>query len=487
MSGMKELTLTANEQKRLQVLNQVMAREVAVGDAADVLGLSERHTWRLLAGYRKEGAVAVAHGNRGKPAANAIPDSLRDQVLRLAITRYEGLNQTHFTEMLAEREGLVLARSTVRNILRAAGIASPRRRRPPRHRSRRERMPQEGMLLQLDGSHHRWLQHRGPPLVLLLAIDDATGTAPYALFREREDTIGYLNLLKTIVECHGIPAAVYTDRHAAFIHRDSKTEAARVSVALKELGVRQILAMSPEAKGRVERANGTFQDRLVSELRLAGARTLEQANEVLWEFLPRFNARFGVPAAVPQCGYRSVELGVDIESVFSFKQHRIVARDNTVSYRGRSLQLLPVPGRTSFAGSFVEVQERLDGTLVIHSRGEAVPSQDAPPRAAALRKRKDAPLSGWWKDEQAKAAHRERVLAGMQHAWKEGKRIGRPPVIERPGFPERFLAASKAMESGSLSRRQAAILLGIGYATLKRLIDARQQQEALTESLNQRP
>lgn len=481
---MRGLTLTASEQTRLQVLNQVMAREVAVGDAAKVLGLSNRHTWRLLAGYRKEGAAALAHGNRGRPAPNAIPADLRAQVVRLATTRYEGLNQTHFTELLAEREAISLARSTVRSILRDAGIASPRRRRPPRHRRRRERMPQEGMLLQLDGSHHRWLQHRGPQLVLLLAIDDATGSAPYALFREREDTVGYLTLLKKIVERHGIPSAVYTDRHAAFIHLDSRTGAAWVSVALKELGVRQILAMSPEAKGRVERANGTFQDRLVSELRLAGARTLEQANEVLWEFLPRFNARFGVPAAMPTCGYRRVDPSVDLDGVFSFKQHRVVGRDNTVTYRGRALQLLPVPNRARFAGAFVEVQERLDGSLVVYSRGEVVPTQAAPLRAAALRKREDAPLSGWWKDKQAKTDHRERVLAGMQRAWREGKRIGRPPVMERLGFPERFSAAQRSIQSGSLSRRQAAKLLGIGYATLKRLIDAHQQQEALTESLN---
>lgn len=481
---MRELTLTATEQTRLQVLNQIVAREVAVGDAAQVLGLSERHTWRLLAGYREEGAAALAHGNRGRPAANAVREALRDRVVQLARTRYEGLNQTHFTELLAEREGIYLARSTVRNFLRAAGIVSPRRRRPPRHRRRRERMPQEGMLLQLDGSHHRWLEHRGPYLVLLLAIDDATGKAPYALFREREDTVGYLTLLKEIVKRQGIPAAVYTDRHAVFIHRDSKTGAARVSVALKELGVRQILAMSPEAKGRVERANGTFQDRLVSELRLAGARTLDQANEVLEEFLPRFNARFGVPAAVPTCGYRPVGAGVDLDGVFSFKQHRTVGRDNTVNYRGRTLQLLPTSSRSTFAGAFVEVQERLDGSLVVQSRGEAVPTVNAPPHAAALRKREAAPLSGWWRDEQARTDHRKRVRAGMQHAWREGKRIGRPSVLERPGFPERFSAALHDMDSGSLSRRQAAKLLGIGYATLKRLIDARQQPEALTESLD---
>ena len=482
---MRGLTLTPREQTRLQVLNQVMDREIAVGDAAGMLGLSERHTWRLLAAYRKEGAAALAHGNRSRPAVNAVPSGIRDQVLQLARTRYDGLNQTHFTELLAEREGISLSRSTVRNILHGAGIPSPRRRRPPRHRRRRERMPQEGMLLQLDGSHHRWLQHRGPHLVLLLAIDDATGTVPHALFREREDTVGYLTLLKAIVERRGIPAAVYTDRHASFIHRDGRKEATRVAVTLKELGTRQIFAMSPEAKGRVERANGTFQDRLVSELRLAGACTLEQANEVLWEFLPRFNARFGVPPAVTRCGYRAIGLGVDLESVFSFKQHRTVGRDNTVNYRGRSLQLLPIPGRASFAGAFVEVQERLDGSLAVHSRGMVVPTQAAPSSAEAQRRRAEAPLSGWWRDRQHKADHRVKVLAGMDRAWREGKRIGQPPVMERPGFPERFSAACRSMDSGSLSRRQTAKVLGIGYATLKRMLDARQQQEALTESLNQ--
>ncbi len=178
MSVMRGLTLTSSEQTRLQVLNQVMGREMAVGDAARLLGLSERHAWRLLSGYRKEGAAALAHGNRNRPPINATPVQVRDRVTRLATTRYQGLNQTHFTELLAEREGIFLARSTVRGILGAAGIASPRRRRPPRHRSRRERMPQEGMLLQLDGSHHRWLQHRGPRFVLMLAIDDATGPRP---------------------------------------------------------------------------------------------------------------------------------------------------------------------------------------------------------------------------------------------------------------------------------------------------------------------
>ncbi len=456
-----------------------------MGDAARLLGLSDRHTWRLLAGYRKEGAAALAHGNRDRPPVNATPVQVRDQVTRLATTRYQGLNHTHFTELLAEREEIFLSRSTVRSILRAAGIASPRRRRPPRHRSRRERMPQEGMLLQLDGSHHPWLQQRGPRFVLMLAIDDATGTAPHALFRKQEDTVGYLTLLKTIVERRGIPVAVYTDRHAALVPRDGRTDTVQVARALRELGVRQIFAMSPEAKGRVERANGTFQDRLVSELRLAGARTLDEANEVLAEFLPRFNARFGVPAVVPQCGYRLADPSIDLDGVFSFKDHRTVAKDNTVKYRGRTLQLLPVIRRASHAGALVEVQERLDGSIAVRSRGEMVPTQAAPPQAATLRAREASPLSPWWKDEQAKTNHRESTQAGMQQAWRQGKRLGRPPVTARPGFPERFSAALDSMESGTLSRSQAAKLLGIGYTTLRELLDARQKnQEALTESLN---
>jgi len=492
---MKELTLTQAEQARLQILNQVLRREMAAGEAASALGVSERHIWRLLMAYRKEGAASLAHGNRGRRPPNAISEAIRAQVTTLARTRYAGLNHTHFTELLAEREGVVLARSTVRSILCGAGVASPRRRRPPRHRRRRERMPQEGMLLQLDGSHHAWLERRGPRLVLMLAVDDATGTAPYAVFRAQEDTTGYLFLLRGIVQRRGIPLAVYTDRHATFFPRKASTEASssgarepvQVARALQELGIRQIFAHSPEAKGRVERANGTFQDRLVAELRLAGACTAGEANEVLWEFLPRFNARFGVPPAVPTCGYRPVEPAVDLDTVFCFKHRRTVARDNTVKYRGRTLQLLPGPDRASYARALVEVQERLDGSLAVCFRGTIVATQDAPLHAAALRaNRIDQAASGssWWKDDRARTKHRERVKAGMQRAWEQGKRIGRPPVTAQPWFAERFAVALEAMEAGRLTRRRAAEELDISYATLKRILDARTEMEPLTESLD---
>ena len=192
------------EQTRLCIMNGVLEREWVVAEAAQLIGVSERHAWRLLAAYRKEGASAFAHGNRGRPPRNTTSAAVRLQVVTLAGERYQGVNHTHFTELLAEREGIVLSRSTVRRLLTTAGLASPRHRHPPRHRCRRERMPQEGMLLQIDGSRHRWLGEDGPWLTLVLAVDDATGTVPYALFREQEDTEGYFRLMKGIIQRRGI-------------------------------------------------------------------------------------------------------------------------------------------------------------------------------------------------------------------------------------------------------------------------------------------
>ena len=389
---MKGLTLTTKEQTRLQVLNAVVAKLWSTSDASEVLGVSERHVWRLLAAYREEGAAALAHGNRGRVPANATPAAMREKVVALARERYGRINHTHLSELLAEREGVALSRSTLRRLLTRAGLPSPRYRRPPRHRIRRQRMPQEGMLLQLDGSHHAWLEERGPSLCLLLAIDDATGTAPPGIFQERETTEGYLLLLRGVIEKHGIPLAVYTDRHAAFVSRTSLAEEksgahrgrTQLGRAIQELGVTQIFALSPEGKGRVERANGTFQDRLVAEMRLAGACTLAEANRVLEEFLPRFNERFGVPAAEPGPAYRQMDDGVDVDGVLCIKEQRRVARDNTVQYHQRTLQLFPNADRPSYAGARVEVQERLDGRLFVTYRGKLLTPQEAPPLAARI-------------------------------------------------------------------------------------------------------
>ena len=291
------ITVKGREEKRAFALNRVLAGDWTMGEAAEVLELSVRQVRRLMAAYEREGIRALVHGNRGRPSEFALARELRDRVVELALGRYAGCNDQHFTELLADREGLVLSRETVRRILRAAGIRSPRRRRAPKHRSRRERMPAEGMLLQIDGSRHAWLGKRGPMLTLIGGIDDATGRVPYAVFREQEDAQGYFLLLQQVVLRYGRPLAVYRDRHLIFERstRERPTVAEQTTGRrdptqfgrlLEELEITSIPAASPQAKGRIERVWGTLQDRLVTELRLADATTLAEANRVLVEFLP---------------------------------------------------------------------------------------------------------------------------------------------------------------------------------------------------------
>ena len=213
---MRDVTLNQQEQARIQVLNSVLEYQLPIAQAAEIMGVSERHTKRLLAAYRKDGAAALAHGNRGRRPHNAVPAAAAAAVVKLASNGYAGTNHTHLTELLREREGIDLSRPTLRRILVKAGIGSPRSRRSQQHRFRRRRMPQEGLLVQIDGSHHPWLEVRGPKLTLLIAVDDATSTVAQAVFRTSEDTRGYLVLLEGLICQWGIPMALYSDRHAAF-------------------------------------------------------------------------------------------------------------------------------------------------------------------------------------------------------------------------------------------------------------------------------
>jgi len=391
--------LKVKEQQRAMVLNEVERGGLTGEEAARLTGLSVRQVRRLLAAYRKEGVAALAHGNRGRQPVHRISEDTRNQVVELARGRYQGLNHYHLQEVLAEREELVLSRSSLWRILAEARVPSPRRRRRPQHRHRRERYPQEGMLLQVDGSRHDWLECRGPYLTLVGAIDDATGTVPHALFREQEDAHGYLLLLRETIRNKGIPLALYSDQHSIFQVNAKQPESleeqlagerqpTQVGRALEELGVRLIVALSPQAKGRVERLWGTFQDRLVSELRLAGAANLEEANRVLWDFLPQFNARFAVPPAQPGTAYRELEPGTCLEGILCFKYQRTVAKDNTVRFGGHTLQLLPGTERASYARARVEVQERLDGRVVVVYQSRQVATMEAPPQPAVLRARK---------------------------------------------------------------------------------------------------
>ncbi|HEY4754170.1 MAG TPA: ISNCY family transposase, partial [Candidatus Limnocylindrales bacterium] len=367
--------MTNREQQRAQVLTRLLVGDVTTAEAAILLGLSERQVFRLRRGLERDGPAALVHGNRGRTSSRRLAPVTAARIVALARTTYDGANDCHLAELLAEHEGIVIGRSSLRRLLRSAGLASPRRRRAPRHRSRRDRMPQAGMLLQVDGSRHDWLEGRGPRLTLVAGIDDATGRLTGAVFREQEDTAGYLVVLRDTVRRHGVPLAVYRDRHTLFeaprgslMTLEEQLADTRLPTqlgrAFDELGITSIAACSPQAKGRIERSWGTLQDRLVTELRLAGAHDLASADEVLARFLPRFNRRFAVPAADPAPAWRPLPAGTRIERVCCLKYRRVVANDHTVRAGATILQLPPGPGRRGYAGRRVEVQLRLDGRIV---------------------------------------------------------------------------------------------------------------------------
>ena len=390
------------EQKRIMLLREVEGQRLGVAEVAVLTGRSTRQVWRWLAAWREKGAAGVAHGSRGRSPSNSLAASVRARVKALAAGKYAGFNICHLTDLLTEREALAVSRSSVRRIVIEAGLERPRKRRAPRHRRRRERFPREGMLLQIDGSHHDWLGGRGPWLTLIGAVDDATGKVPWALFRKEEDSIGYIELLREIVRRKGMPLALYHDRGGVFVVNGPRPAEGTPGIAvgpwrqdpaptqfgrlLKELGIESIISRSPQARGRIERLWGTFQDRLVSELRLAGADTIEEANRVLTDHMADHNRRFAVPPTDPEPAWRRPRPDFKYQDHFCFKYRRVVGTDNVVRHDNRRFQVLPCHGRASYARLEVEVREQLDGHMSIHWQGRELEIRPAPLEATQLRR-----------------------------------------------------------------------------------------------------
>jgi transposase len=393
-----QVILTMREQHKLKMVIDYEAGKVRAQRAAELLGISKRQFRRMVAAYRQRGIAAMAHGNRGKVPANRISEQVQQEILRLAKETYQDYNDCHFTEELAEQpEPIVVSRSTLRRIRRAAGQGSPRKRRAPEYRSRRERYPQAGMLLQTDGSRHDWLEGRGPWLTLVGMIDDANNEVPGAVFREEEDAAGYFLVLQQVCQTQGLPQAVYADQHTIFqspsrpsVEQELYGELPRTQFGrlVDELGIQLIAARSPQAKGRIERLWGTLQDRLVKELRKAGACDLDTANQVLAAYLPKFNARFQVAAAEPDLAYVPWPKEQDPSDYFCFKYTRTVTNDNTISFNKHRLQIPAGPQRQSFAKAKVELRHHLDGSLAVFYQGQNLvtfqPATLTPPRVGTF-------------------------------------------------------------------------------------------------------
>ncbi len=390
------LTLSKQDEQRAIVLSQVAAGILTVAEAAGLVGVGERQLRRLSAAYQRLGVRGIVHGNRGRAPAHATSPAVREQIITLAIGRYAGVNHAHLAELLGEHEGLQISRPTLRRILTEGGVRSPRpQQRRVKHRSRRVRYPQEGMLLQIDASHHHWFGKDLPRVALLGVIDDATGRVPAMLFQPTEDARGYMTLLRQVVLRTGVPGAIYSDRHGIFwptngmslqeqlVGRRSPTQFGR---SMAELGVQLIAAHSPQAKGRIERLWGTLQDRLVSELRLAGITTIEQANAFLPAFLARFNKRFTVEAETPGLAYRPRLRANEADAALCFKHERVVANDNVVRLDDILFQILPGPHRLGYAKARVTIRESLDSRYSIFYKGDHLPAKLLPARLLLIPK-----------------------------------------------------------------------------------------------------
>lgn len=399
----ERVTLSKKELMRYKVICQWMDGLITGSEAAERLQLSYRQVLRLKKRVLLEGETGVIHKNRGRKPAHALDEGTRQTILSLHQSeKYKECNDVHFAELLAKYEGIQISPSTVRRIRREAHIPAKRKRRPPKAHRPRTRKPQAGMLVQMDGSFHPWLEDRHPPFSLLAAVDDATGKIVAAVFRQQEDTEGYFHLTRQMIEREGIPMSIYSDRHMIFrspkdtltLEQELAGESKPLSQfgqALKELGIEHIQAYTPQAKGRVERLFETLQDRWVIELRLRGVRTIEEANAVLPELVEEYNARFAVEPADPHSAFVPLEQGQSLDLILCYREKRSLGTGETISYNGQtytmehpdSKQIIPPKTR-------LEVRKTLDGKLFVWYKGKAYPlvKTAKPERKASASKEK---------------------------------------------------------------------------------------------------
>jgi len=372
MDGKDKIIMSVKELKRYVVIQQVLEGKVSQVEAAGVLELSDRQIRRVVKRVGIEGEYGLVHRSRGRLSNRAIDGKIKRRVLQSYRKKYNDFGPTLAAEKLAERDGTAISDETLRLWLLQAGIMHFKRRRRS-HRKWRERRRHAGEMVQVDGSHHDWLEGRGSACVLMGYIDDATGKV-FARFYPYEGTIPAMDSFKGYVRRYGLPMSVYLDKHSTYKStakpsieeqlNDSKPMS-QFERALSELGVEVIHAHSPQAKGRIERLFGTFQDRVIKEMRLARVRTLEQANVFLEHYLRIYNRRFGVKPAEAVDFHRPRPTCRDLEGILCLKNQRILRNDFTISYKGTLYQI-----EEAIRGKKVVVEERLNGTLYITYKGQ---------------------------------------------------------------------------------------------------------------------
>jgi hypothetical protein len=388
-----KVLMSVKELRRLHVIHQVIEKKMTQVMASELLGLTDRQIRRIVKRVREMGDGGLAHRSRGKPSHRRIDERIKTQVIGLYEKQYADFGPTLASEKLWERDEIRISDETLRVWLGERGIDHFRRRKRP-HRQWRERKAHRGELVQMDGSHHAWFEDRGPECVLMAYSDDASSRV-YARFYTYEGTIPAMDSFKRYVKRNGLPLAVYADKHSTYKSPGEPTlteqlegqePMSQFERSLSELGIAMIHAHSPQAKGRIERLFGTFQDRLIKEMRLAGIATMEEANRFLAGYLPIYNRRFAIRPAQAADLHRSIPKGLDLNGALCIKTERALRNDFTVAHNRTLYQI-----QDNLRAQRVTVEERLDGSLRITHQGQRLRYHAITRRPQAVQQTAKAP------------------------------------------------------------------------------------------------
>jgi transposase len=335
--------MSERDLRRIEVLTEVLSGQRTIASAAVLLSVSVRQINRLLRKFREDGDAALIHKGRGQASNHRLSPDLRSHALELIRSRYADFGPTLAVEILFDKHALKVGRETLRTWMVADGLWLSRKQRRSFHQPRLRR-ESYGELIQIDGSDHRWFEQRGEPCTLLVFIDDATSRLMQLRFVRSESTDSYFEALQGYLEAHGCPVAFYSDKHTVFRvgRQDAKGGSGMTQFgrALAELNIEILCANSSQAKGRVERANRTLQDRLVKELRLADISSMEAGNAFLPGFVERFNERFAIPPAKTQDLHRTLNVPASrLKDILCHREQRYVGQQLTLSYDRKQIIL----------------------------------------------------------------------------------------------------------------------------------------------------
>ena len=428
--------MSKKEFDRLEVLLGVQSGRLRVADACELLSLKRRQVFRLLAGLKHGGAASLVSKRRGRLSNNRLPEAYRDLALSIVRDRYADFGPTLAAEKLAEHHGCSVSRETLRGWMIADGLWRDRRHRLPSPHQPRRRRDCLGELVQIDGSEHAWFEDRGPPCTLLAFVDDATSRLMQLRFVTSESAFDYFRTTRAYLEEHGKPVALYSDKHGIF--RVNRKDAAggdgvtQFGRALLALNIDIICADSPQAKGRIERAFGTLQNRMVKELRLAGVSSIAAANAWLPGFITAYNTRFSRDPANAKDLHRPLAQDDDLDEILAWREERTVTGNLTLHYDRMMLILDPTPLARGLVRKKVEVVNYPDGRFAVQFNGTALgfkvfdKIQTVQPGAIVDNKRLSAVLEQVKAQQVAYPARQQRGHVARQ----------RPPNnLEAPGLP----------------------------------------------------